>query len=619
MQQTLLSTKLLAPEPAADVIPRPQLVRLLDQAPVHGRLTVVVAPAGYGKTTTVASWLRQLRLLQPAICVGWYAVDESDNDLLVFLRYLTGAVRTALPGALPRSMALLVQGIQVNVETVAVEVLREVAALEGRLILVLDDYHFITTLEIHDFMRSLLDCKPADLHLILTTRHDPPLRLAGLRAREELNEIRVGQLAFSAEETLAFLRVTVSPSLPEEQARVLHEGTEGWAAGLRLATVSIRDPAARDQFIANFGERGQRYVADYLMDEVLSTVSTETFRFLLTTSLLARLNPDLASAVLETNAKVCRRLLRELEGQNLFLFPLEGDGDWHRYHQQFQIMLQQRLRSRTQPAEIAAIHGRAGDWLAARGWLEDAAGHYTAGGFRDRLAALVEANATSLENGDRWDRLSRLLGAIPDETLHSRPRLILARIWCHLVWLDWGPVPGLLERVETLLLGAGLGEVDEPALWGEIHTLRGSSVLADVLPQERLAHLEKALKLVPREHSWVRAYAFAMLAYVMAEPGQTEACATLIREELQAPGVGGAYEVRLLQALGLIYFRYGSLVEYQAICERYLRLAEAIGMYSSVAYGHLASACLATTAANRRQPSPISRRSLNIRDLSAAR
>jgi len=356
MPENLLVTKLYVPAQAASTLPRPQLFSLLDEGPRTGRrLTLISAPAGYGKTTLIAEWIQQRKL--PA---AWLSLDAGDNDPARFFAYLTAAIQTARPEIEEPRPFLLSAGE--SLEPALVSLLNTLASRPSELLIVLDDYHMLQTQAIHDALTFFVESLPPNIHLVLATRADPPLPLPRWRARGQLLELRMSDLRFSAEESAAFLRQALDIPLTLEEISALDSRTEGWAVGLQLAALALqaqtRNQAGQEAsgFIRHFSG-SNRYILDYLVEEVLQRQPEVVQRFLLQTSILERMCRSLAAAVTGLEevrpdgsqpfaalqpSPSAEQILEHLDRSNLFVIPLDDRREWYRYHRLFADLLSRR-------------------------------------------------------------------------------------------------------------------------------------------------------------------------------------------------------------------------------------------------------------------------------------
>jgi LuxR family transcriptional regulator, maltose regulon positive regulatory protein len=366
----LLATKLDVPQGRPGLLPRPRLLERL-AAGMGQELTLVCAPAGFGKTSLLGDWARHAR--QP---VAWLSLDAGDDDPVRFWRYVAAALDRA-GIAVGERLAPLLRGPEpASLETVVTALINELVARSEEVTLLLDDYQLIQAPPIHASMTLLLDRAPPMLRLVLASRADPPLPLARLRARGQLAELRQADLRFTMEETAALMRETSGLELPASSLAAVATRTEGWVAGLQLAALSLHghpDPAG---FVATFSG-SDRYVLDYLAEEVLDRQPESLRSFLLETSVLERLSGPLCDAV--TGRTDSQRLLEQAERANLFLVPLDGQRRWWRYHHLFADLLRARLRQ-TRPERVGGLHHAAAAWCERHGLVDDAVRHALAAG-----------------------------------------------------------------------------------------------------------------------------------------------------------------------------------------------------------------------------------------------
>jgi LuxR family transcriptional regulator, maltose regulon positive regulatory protein len=394
------------------------------------------APAGFGKTTLLAGWARRSR--RP---VAWLSLDVGDNDPARFWRYVVGALDRVRPG-LEEQVTALLPGPQPPPEAVVAAVVNKLALppAEGEITLVLDDYHLIEAPAVHDSVAFLLERLPPGLRLVLASRADPPLPLARLRARGQLAELRAGDLRLTVDETAAFLREATELDLPAATVAALWERTEGWAAGVQLAALSLQGHSDPPGFVDKFSG-SHRYVLDYLTQEVLARQPEHLVRFLLETSVLERLSGPLCDAV--TGRTDSQQLLEQVERANLFLVPLDEVRGWWRYHHLFGDLLRARLE-RAEGAQLPELHRRAAAWCEQHGLADETIRHAVASGDWAWAARLVEEHLNeTLRQGERVI-LERWLSELPEDAVRSRAALSLAQaeIQFHL---------GHLDRVERLL------------------------------------------------------------------------------------------------------------------------------------------------------------------------
>jgi LuxR family maltose regulon positive regulatory protein len=463
-QDALLATKLHVPRPQPGFISRPRLLKALGEGLARGFI-LVCAPAGSGKTALLADWARSGQ--RP---VAWLSLDQADNDPARFWCHAAAALDNVHPGTGERLGPLLRPPPSRSFEGLVTVLINEVAAQPGGggALLVLDDYHLIDSEKVHKSLTFLVEHLPPRLRLVLASRADPPLGLPRLRASGRLAELRAAALRFTAQEAAALLREAAGQSLPAEAVAALTARTEGWAAGLQLAALSLQGHADVTGFVAAFSG-SHRYVLDYLAEEVLDRQTGPVREFLLKTSVLERLSGELCEAV--TGRPGGQAMLEEIERANLFLVPLDEVRGWWRYHHLFADLLRARLQAQ-QPGRVAALHRAAAAWHERKGLADDAVRHAAAAGDAAWAARLVEQHFDAVYLTGESATLQRWLSVLPAGLAHSRPRLCLAQTFMALTGGD-------MDTAEISLAAAehASGEADcsfEPSVG------RAASLLANV-------------------------------------------------------------------------------------------------------------------------------------------
>ncbi|RLC61131.1 MAG: helix-turn-helix transcriptional regulator, partial [Chloroflexi bacterium] len=412
----LLHTKFLIPRLRPDHLSRPRLLDRL-QAALTKKLILLSAPPGYGKTTLLASFA-----YETASPLVWYQLDPADNDPKVFLRYLIEGLRRIFPD-FGRTVLTLLDDLETRIEQILLVFLNEVtASLESDFLVILEDYHCINSSEVHHTLEFLLDHQPPQMHFLISTRVDPPLSLARLRARGDLVELRIQDLRFTPDEVASF---AADLSLTPVQIRLLEERTEGWAAGLQLALTTLAQKPGQDadEVIQHF--RGSnRYVFDYLAEEVFQEQPPEVQNFLLRSSVLTQMSADVCNAVLGTTD--AQDLLGYLERQNLFVVSLDQKRNWYRYHQLFRDFLLNRFHWE---AETEALHLQAvaGDYYAQQSLWDLAAEHYMMARSTDGLASAIRALAPAYLQSGRVEALHRYIHELPPSFVDQEPDFLLYR------------------------------------------------------------------------------------------------------------------------------------------------------------------------------------------------
>jgi ATP/maltotriose-dependent transcriptional regulator MalT len=472
-QDALLATKLHVPRPQPGFVPRPRLVEALGEGLARG-LVVVCAPAGFGKTALLADWARSGQ--RP---VGWLSLDTADNDPARFWRHVVAALDRACPGIGERARPLLGPPPPSSFDGLLTALINELAAQPGddQVLLVLDDYHLIDAQQVHAALTFLLEHLPTGLRLVVTSRSDPPLPLPRLRAAGQLAELRAEDLRFTPDEAAALLREATGSGLPGDAVAALAARTEGWAAGLQLAGLSLRGQADPAGFVAAFSG-SHRYVLDYLAGEVLEGQPEPVRRFLLETSALERLSGGLCDAVTgRTDSQV---MLEQVERAGLFLVPLDEVRGWWRYHHLFADLLRARLQQQ-QPGRVTELHRNAAAWCEEHGLADDAVRHALGAGDPVWAARLIEQHFDGIFLQGESATIQRWLSGLPAELVRSRPRLCLAQTWMALVTGDVDAAGPPLDAAER----APAEAADEPF---EPSVGRAGSWLANIPAAIALAH-----------------------------------------------------------------------------------------------------------------------------------
>ena len=427
----LLKTKLTIPPARPEWVSRPRLIEQMSQASRSGRkLILISAPAGFGKTTLASEWARQVKLP-----VAWVSLGPGDDDVFRFWRYVLAALQrldVSLDTSLDAPSNEAAQAIspvarreQISSETLVIPLINEIAAHSTPLALVLDDYHMISDLAVHESVAFMIEHLPAQMHLVLSTREDPPLPLSRMRARGQMLEIRAGDLRFSQAEATHFLNQTMRLDLSPQEVASLETKTEGWIAGLQLAALSLRDQAERSAFIQRFAG-DDHHVMDYLIDEVLSQQPEPIQHFLLHTSILERLCGPLCDSILQRDDS--QAILEHLARANLFVAPLDTQRHWYRYHALFADLLRNRLKA-AQPSGLRELHQRASEWLQENGQQNDAISHALAACDYERAADLIRGSAGPLLYAGETATLLGWLENLPADVYRSRPILCIQHAW----------------------------------------------------------------------------------------------------------------------------------------------------------------------------------------------
>jgi LuxR family transcriptional regulator, maltose regulon positive regulatory protein len=601
-QDVLLATKLHVPRPQPGFVLRRRLVEALDEGLARGRM-LVCAPAGFGKTALLADWARG-----GGRPVAWLGLDGGDSDPARFWRYVVAALDRARPGLAGR-VGPPPPG---SVEGLVTALINELAAEPGpdEVLLVLDDYHLVDSGPVHESVAFLLENLPPGLCVVVSSRSDPPLRLARLRARGQLAELRAADLRFTPEEAAALLGETAGPGMPDAAVALLVARTEGWAAGLQLAGLSLQGQADAAGFVAAFSG-SHRFVLDYLADEVLDAQTGQLRAFLLETSVLQRLTGGLCDAV--TGQSGSQAMLADIERAGLFLVPLDEVRGWWRYHHLFADLLRARLQAE-EPGRVQGLHRAAAAWCEEHGLADDAVRHALAAGDAAWAARLVERHVEELLGRSEGVTLRRWLSALPAESVRDRPRLCLAQAYAAAQGFQVEALEALLDDAERTLAVGG-DEPYEPSLGppqgdsvlanvpagiaflrASLARLRGDAALAADYNREALAQLgedEWLMRCFVRWNQAATDWLEGRLA--TAERGLAEA---LAERQAADEAFAGFLPMRVCYDLGQVQCAQGNL---DAAAATYRQALDAVGHSSHAALTGLAHVGLAQVLYERNE------------------
>jgi len=498
------------------LVPRPQLLEQLDAAQ---SLTLIVAPAGGGKTTLLSTWLETCHLPH-----AWLSLDENDNDLGIFATYLISALQTLFP-VFDNTLAAVSGATLPSPGTIARSLLNDLAAVEQDFVLVLDDYQAIRSQAIHDLMTEIVLHPPRTLHLVIAARQDPPLPLAALRGHGDVMELRKADLWFTPEESRRFLVESMRLPLDEQAIAGLTANIGGWPVGLRLVALYLRQQPAAMPAADALGN--SRYIMDYLAAEVLSRLPLAIQEFLIKTSLLDKLHGPLCEAVTGMADKLAsgQPILEWLEYTDLFVTAIDDRRHWYRFHDLFREFLRTRLEQMHGPAEIAALHLRASAWYAANGDLDAALQHAVAAGDMAAAVQIVAQHRHDLLNRSEWQHANRWLGLFPREVIDAQPDLLQIEIWGKFVRNQPAEVPALFARVEALL--PGLPPERANRLQGEVDARRACLYYLGGDFARSITLARRALEKLPLSDIYLRGFArgYQSLSY-LASGDQAQAYAT---------------------------------------------------------------------------------------------
>jgi LuxR family maltose regulon positive regulatory protein len=595
--EQLLTTKLNIPFARPQLVTRLRLIEQLNDG-LHCKLTLISAPAGFGKTTLVTEWLKNLSLdatngNRTPNRIAWLSLDEGDNDLTRFLAYFITALNRVdgLKAAIGEEALSLLQSPKLPpAETILTSLLNEVAALPDRFVFILDDYHLIEIQPIHETLTYLLEHAPPQLHLVIATREDPLIPLARLRARCQLTELRATDLRFTSSEAAEFLNHVMGLDLSAEDIAALEDRTEGWIAGLQLAAVSLQGQPDKSRLIRSF-TGSHRFVLDYLVEDVLSQQPKRLQDFLLRTSILKRLTGALCDTLSDQDDS--QATLEMLDRANLFIVPLDNERRWYRYHHLFADLLRLRLR-RTQPEKQPMLHLKASEWYESNGFTDEAIEHSLKAEDYKRAADLAELAWPEMHmsyGGITW---LRWVKEIPDELVRARPVLSAGYGWS---LIDTGDLEGadlrLRDAEHWLDATANLNEPSEVAstklvelddkavrsLSASLANARAylTQARGDVEATEEYA--QRALDLLPENDYFERGLSAILMGFAYWSSGDLEAARQAISESISNMQILGKipFIISFSSYLADIMIAQGRLNEAKKIYLQLLEIAKEQG------------------------------------------
>jgi LuxR family maltose regulon positive regulatory protein len=532
----LLSTKFFIPPSRPNLVTRPRLTERLN-AGLDRKLTLIAAPAGFGKTTLLSEWIQ----LSPRF-VTWLSLDEADNDPTQFWTYFISSLQSLRPNLGASALALLLSPQALPLSAILTALINALSAFPDAFAVTIEDYHLIESPLIHQGLTYLIDHQPPNMHLVITTRADPPLPLARLRARDQLTELRANDLRFTEPEAAAFLNQVMGLDLSTEEIAALEKRMEGWIAGLQIAALSMQSHDDIPGFIQAFSG-SHRHILGYLADEVLNQLPKGTLNFLLQTSILERLCGRLCEAV--TGDTGGQEMLENLEHANLFIIALDNEGVWYRYHPLFAEVLQARLQQ-SHGERIPELHRRARNWHAQQGMMDEAVRHALAGADFAEAARLIEAVAGNMLRRGSSASLVRWLEAIPMEVTLEKPRLCLTRAWIYSLGLAID-----LEKAEEwaqLAVQAGLAnEKLNSDLSGEIAALHAMIAATRGEEKRSIEFSQQALTELSPDSPWRSAVTFGLgTAYL--DSGDIAAAEKVFNEAVKLSKLDGVHYVQLAAA-----------------------------------------------------------------------
>jgi LuxR family maltose regulon positive regulatory protein len=580
MSTPILATKLYIPPPRPDIVLRSHLIERLDEDLCHGpgfarKLTLISAPAGFGKTTLISAWIAGCE--RPT---AWLSLDEEDSDSTRFLTYLIAAVQTIAPQVSEALWGTLQAPQPPPTGVILTTLVNDLAAIPNHLVLVLDDYHVVDSLQVDDVLTFLIDHLPPQIHLVIATREDPPLPLARLRARGQLTELRADDLRFTSYETAEFLNQVMGLNISTEDIAALETRTEGWIAGLQLAALSMQSNQDATSFIQSF-TGSHRFVMDYLVEEVLHRQPEHVQTFLLRTSILDRLCGFLCDAVLLDESDSGQATLEYLEQANLFLIPLDNERRWYRYHHLFAELLRQQLRQSAVSSfgddwiDAAELHNRASVWFEENGFELEAFHHAAAADDIERAQWLIEDTGVPLYFRGAARPIRNWLASLPTATLDANPSLWVMYGWVSMATFENTQAEPKLQAAEAILQHSE-PDVGTHDLAGRIAALRAMLAANHYQTDTIIAQSQRALELLDPDNLYMRTVVMRTLAIAYQFRGERAAARDAYTEAIAMSEASGNLFVNILATTGLGIIQLSDNQLHQA-AESYQRALDLIG------------------------------------------
>ncbi len=549
----IIRTKLHRPTVSKDHLHRDVLLRRFRNR--HRPLTLVSAPAGYGKSTVVSCWLDSCNT--PS---AWVSLDENDNDIRLFLSYFVSAIRQIYPLACSETLAMLKVAHLPPVSVLAGSLINEIEQIEKECILVLDDYHLIRNKNIHQVVAELLRHPPDGMYLVLIGRRDPPLPLTTLRARRQMVEVRTRNLRFSLSETKELLERILRVPVDNTVAVILENKTEGWVTGLYLAALSLQYNNGLLHKLTDLPVEN-RYIMDYVVAEILSHQTPATQKYILKCSILNRFCASLCEAIcsldMDLPAGDADRhggdFPEMMDQDTMFIISLDDEGVWFRYHHLFQKLLQRLLKKRYQAEEITKLHKKASTWFAENGFVDEAISHALESGDKKAAVQWIKQHRHDIINREQWFHLNRWLEKFPFDFLQSDPELLLAKAWLYQRQARYDMLFEILDEIEHLPSLHDTASPDSRLFRGEFQTLRsfqyfstGQMSLAEITARE-------ALNFLPLRQSSIRGFTVMALALATQMQGNLNQAYQVVHDAMQKEEASvPVYKSMLLAALCFI-------------------------------------------------------------------
>jgi LuxR family maltose regulon positive regulatory protein len=558
VNKPLLSTKLFIPTSPLHVISRPDLVDIIERNLVQ-KLTLVSAPAGFGKSTLVCEWAKSHK--GPT---SWITLDKSDNDPSRFISYLYEALKLSNIKINKEQINSFVSPEVIEIDAISTLFLNSLAHSKEKIVLVLDDYHLIDNPNIHQLITYFLNHSPPTFHTIISTRADPPLPLSRMRARGEMIEVRVSDLRFKKENVEKFFKKTQDHVLSDSDIQKLLDRTEGWIAGLQMASIALKNRENFQQFIQSFSG-SHDYIADYLSDEVLRNQTNEVHDFLICTSILSLLSAPLCDFV--TGKGNSQKFLKYLKESNIFLHSLDGESKWFRYHHLFSDLLRKRLYERKSAEDISHLYKNASIWFEEEGLYHQAIEYSTRGGAFERAANIIEKVAEDTIARSEVSTYKHWMTLIPENLIRKHPLLAIYYAWTLLIGAD------NIDHANSILVDLPLE--DEHTIF-QINSVKSTAALFSKDIPSAIELARHALEYLPEEDYFFRNVAAWNLSAALCIKGEVEEGLQILYEVIRMGKESGNILVAAaaLSRLGSAKLHHGNLFKSKELFEEALDIAK---------------------------------------------
>jgi len=577
MHDTLLLTKVSLPLLRNILVSRERVLRVISEGVQDGHLlTLVSAPAGYGKTTTIRMWVEKA-----GYPVAWVSLEKSDNDLKQFIAYVLTALQQVEDDLGQAALEVVENAQEINYQQILRSLVNDLYVLSQPVILVLEDYHLIENEKIDQFVELIINQAFAKLHLVITTREDPNLPLTRLRVRNQLTEIRAADLSFSLDEAGEFFSKVMGVHLPQKEMEVLESRTEGWAAGLQLAALSLKENADKAKFVEAF--RGtHRHVLDYLIEEVLNSQPEEIQEFLRRTSVLDQLSPSLCEAV--TGQKASGKYLQYLESNNLFLIALDEERTWYRYHALFTELLKNQLLQ-VEPEHVDKLHEHAADWYEKNGFILKAVEHAFQVANGIKVSALIERHAMSMLYQGEVHTVIGWFDRLPEALMQNSPMMFVSKAWAFALMYHWPRIEEIEQMGHSAERALNLSNADRALrnlVAGYIASVQAylmqGLVSSGEEPGNLIATSQRAQELLPEDEKGIRSVNALNIGFGYLRLGDLSAAEKAYKQVVEDGIVGGNWYAAVYGQMSLISIKInkGDLKEALQLCdwniERFNRL-----------------------------------------------